>query len=97
MVAELERSSQAATAGGVTPTAAVGLAGMPLSWGHSSVSMFGVRYTPPLPDLSPAHSVEALVEDSYMSLLREGAFLPCFLKENLISKFPSFCRQPYDA
>jgi hypothetical protein len=41
---------------------------------HSSVSTFGVRYDPPLPDLSPAHGVEALVEGSKMSMLREGAF-----------------------
>jgi hypothetical protein len=46
----------------------------PSAWAHSSVSKFGVRYDPPLPDLSPAHSVEALVEGSEMSMLREGAF-----------------------
>ncbi|KAF9535452.1 hypothetical protein CPB83DRAFT_13074 [Crepidotus variabilis] len=44
----------------------------PSSWAHSSVSTFGVRYTPPLPDLSTIHSVEALVEGSPMSHLREG-------------------------
>ena len=46
----------------------------PSAWAHSSVSTFGVRYDPPLPDLSPSHSVEALVEGSEMSMLREGAF-----------------------
>ena len=46
----------------------------PSAWAHSSVSTFGVRYDPPLPDLSPAHGVEALVEGSEMSMLREGEF-----------------------
>jgi len=32
-----------------------------------------VRYTPPLPDLSTRHSVEALVEGSEMSTLHEGS------------------------
>jgi len=71
MAVELERWTQSMTAGGALP-GPVGLAGTPLSWGLSSVSTFGVRYTPPLPDLSPIHSVEALVEGSDMSLLREG-------------------------
>lgn len=57
---------------GAVPTSAVGHAGTPASWAHSSVSTFGVRYTPPLPDLSTVHSVEALVEGSDMSMLREG-------------------------
>lgn len=72
MVAEVERSSQSTSAGGAALTGPVGHAGTPLSWGHSSVSTFGVRYTPPLPDLSPIHSIEAFVEGSDMSLLREG-------------------------
>lgn len=40
---------------------------------HSSVSTFGVRYSPPMPNLTPLHSVEALVEGSPMSLLRDAA------------------------
>ena len=50
--------------GGSSPT--------PSEWAYSSVSTFGVRYVPPLPDLSTTHSVEALVEGSDMSLIREG-------------------------
>ncbi|KDQ63574.1 glycosyltransferase family 31 protein [Jaapia argillacea MUCL 33604] len=45
----------------------------PSSWAHSSVSTFGVRYTPPVPDLTSRQSVEALVEGSGMSSLREGS------------------------
>lgn len=45
----------------------------PAAWSESSVSNFGVRYVPPLPDLSMRHSVEALVEGSEMSTLREGS------------------------
>src|SRR4051812_15475118 len=45
----------------------------PTAWASSSVSTFGVRYSPPLPDLSIPHSVEALVEGSDMSVIREGA------------------------
>lgn len=45
----------------------------PSSWAYSSVSTFGVRYSPPLPDLSTPHSVEALVEGSDMSMIREGS------------------------
>lgn len=45
----------------------------PSAWSQSSVSTFGVRYTPPLPSLSTRHSVEALVEGSEMSLLQEGS------------------------
>ncbi|TEB35066.1 hypothetical protein FA13DRAFT_1788662 [Coprinellus micaceus] len=45
----------------------------PAAWSHSSVSTFGVRYTPPLPSLSTRHSVEALVEGSEMSILQEGS------------------------
>jgi hypothetical protein len=40
---------------------------------HSTVSTFGVRYNPPQPNLTPLHSVEALVEGSPMSLLRDAA------------------------
>lgn len=48
----------------------------PAEWAYSSVSTFGVRYAPPLPDLSTAHSVEALVEGSDLSLIREGMIIP---------------------
>lgn len=79
---EKEKMSQAPVLGsGGTPTAtvgSVGLGGTPAAWGLSSVSTFGARYTPPLPDLSTTHSVEALVEGSAMSLLREGACLFCY-------------------
>ncbi|KZT30563.1 glycosyltransferase family 31 protein [Neolentinus lepideus HHB14362 ss-1] len=45
----------------------------PAQWAHSSVSTFNVRYTPPVPDLTVLQSVEALVEGSDMSSLREGS------------------------
>lgn len=48
----------------------------PPEWAYSTVSTFGVRYTPPLPDLSTTYSVEALVEGSDMSLIREGNIIP---------------------
>ena len=74
MDAELERAAQQAPLGaGATPTSVLG-SGTPAAWGHSSVSTFHARYTPPLPDLSTKHSVEALVEGSDMSLLREGVY-----------------------
>ncbi|KAJ7169859.1 glycosyltransferase family 31 protein [Mycena filopes] len=44
----------------------------PSDWAYSSVSTFGVRYVPPIPDLTILQSVEALVEGSEMSTLREG-------------------------
>ena len=47
-----------------------GDASSPSSWAYSSVSTFGVRYTPPVPDLTTLQSVEALVEGSEMSKLR---------------------------
>jgi hypothetical protein len=100
MVAEVERSSQPTIAGSAPLTGPVGLAGMPLSWGQSSVSTFGVRYTPPLPDLSPIHSVEAFVEGSDMSLLREGTSFSFFFlfRWNMISQITIVvCRQPDDA
>ena len=46
--------------------------GTPLAWAHSSVSTFGARYSPPVKDMSLWYSVEALVEGSDMSVLREG-------------------------
>ena len=77
----LEKSRKAASraassvisAPSVTPVGSVN-GRTPSAWAHSSVSTFGLRYDPPLPDLSPAHGVEALVEGSEMSMLREGAF-----------------------
>lgn len=70
MLAELDRNAKAAAA---APPGSVIIGGAaPTTWGHSSVSTFGVRYTPPLPDLSPSQSIEALVEGSDMSMLREG-------------------------
>ncbi|KAG6814053.1 hypothetical protein H0H92_003100 [Tricholoma furcatifolium] len=50
-----------------------GLPSAPAAWSYSTVSTFGVRYVPPLPDLSIRHSVEALVEGSDMSMIREGS------------------------
>lgn len=47
----------------------------PSAWAYSSVSTFGVRYVPPLLDLSSQHSVEALVEGSDMSMIREGMII----------------------
>ncbi|KAG6842231.1 hypothetical protein C0991_000201 [Blastosporella zonata] len=46
---------------------------IPAAWSYSTVSTFGVRYVSPLPDLSIRHSVEALVEGSDMSMIREGS------------------------
>ncbi|TFK41185.1 hypothetical protein BDQ12DRAFT_697078 [Crucibulum laeve] len=54
-----------AVLGNVPPTSA--------ALAHSSVSTFGVRYAPPVPELTPKQSVEALIEGSEMSLLREGS------------------------
>ena len=45
----------------------------PEKWRHSTVSKFGVRYSPPVWDLNLDHSVEALVEGSDMSMVHEGA------------------------
>jgi len=53
------------TGGANTPT--------PPDWAYSTVSTFGVRYTPPIPNLTTLQSVEALVEGSEMSMLREGS------------------------
>lgn len=44
----------------------------PTTWAYSSVSTFGVRYNPPLADLTTRQSIEALVEGSDMSKLKEG-------------------------
>jgi len=45
----------------------------PSAWSHSSVTKFGSRYTPPVPDLTIPQSVESLVEGSDMSMIREGS------------------------
>lgn len=66
VLGEQPASWTASSVNGATPTA----------WAHSSVSTFGTRYTPPVPDLSTVESVEALVEGSDMSLLREGSLSP---------------------
>ena len=46
----------------------------PPSWSRSSVSTFGGRYQQPIQDMTLAESVEALVEGSGMSRLRQGSF-----------------------
>ena len=78
MLTDLTKSTKAASSGVSAPsvTAVESISGYstPSDWAHSSVSTFGTRYHPPLPDLSPAHGVEALVEGSEMSMLREGTF-----------------------
>ncbi|KAF7306905.1 Glycosyltransferase family 31 protein [Mycena indigotica] len=45
----------------------------PSDWAFSTVSTFGVRYVLPVPDLTIPQSIEALVEGSEMSTLREGS------------------------
>ena len=45
----------------------------PAEWSRSTVSTFGTRYLLPLPNLTTAQSIEALVEGSDMSGLYEGA------------------------
>ena len=61
--------------------------GTPLAWAHSSVSRFGVRYSPPIQDMSLWHSVEALVEGSDMSMLREGRLrFKCILR-SILTRF----------
>jgi hypothetical protein len=42
---------------------------------YSTITTFGIRYTPPLPNLTPPQSVEALVEGSPMSRLRDNIVL----------------------
>lgn len=46
--------------------------GLPAAWAFSTVSNFGSKYNPPVTELTTAHSIEALVEGSDMSRLREG-------------------------
>jgi len=45
----------------------------PSAWAHSSVTTFGVRYAPPMPDMTISQSVESLVEGSDMSMIHEGS------------------------
>lgn len=61
-----------------TPFGPYGVA--PTAWSRSTVSTFGVRYSAPMADLSIGQSVEALVEGSDMSRLREGVLV---LKSNI--------------
>jgi len=42
---------------------------------YSTIATFGIRYTPPLPNLTPPQSIEALVEGSPMSRLRDNIAL----------------------
>lgn len=59
--------------GDSSPTAATPIGdSSPSSWAYSSVSTFKVRYNPPLPDLNTLQGVEALVEGSAMSKLRDS-------------------------
>jgi hypothetical protein len=51
--------------------------GAPPEWARSSVSTFGIRYSPPLPNLTIPESIEALVEGSEMSGLSEG--MSCYV------------------
>lgn len=46
--------------------------GSPVAWAYSSVSTFGARYSPPISDLKVKEGVEALVEGSEMSYVKEG-------------------------
>jgi hypothetical protein len=85
MLTYLEKSTKSASSGVSPSVNAVGSDVSGHTPSHSSVSTFGVRYYPPLPDLSSAHGVEALVEGSKMSMLREGAFIS--LKKLFIFNF----------
>jgi len=60
---ESSESLQIESASGPTPS----------SWAHSSVSTFHVRYSSPVDDLDTRQSIEALVEGSDMSLLRDSS------------------------
>ncbi|KAJ8522594.1 hypothetical protein ONZ45_g859 [Pleurotus djamor] len=62
-----------APVGGGSGGEGVGYTATPSEWAHSSVSTFGARYAPPIPELTIPQSVEALVEGSDMSMLREGS------------------------
>ena len=85
MVAEIEEAKEVVGdgSGSTTPSSSsYSVSGTRSSWAHSSVSTFGVKYNPPLPDLSMKHSVEALVEGSDMSQLREGNVNPLIISHN---------------
>ena len=49
----------------------------PTSWSRSTVSSFGVPYAAPMADLTIGQSIEALVEGSELSRLREGDNVHC--------------------
>ncbi|KAJ8595903.1 hypothetical protein M405DRAFT_727139 [Rhizopogon salebrosus TDB-379] len=69
----LEKVSSNSSTGTIPPSIpAAGTPPTPSSWAHSSVSTFGTRYQQPLLEMDFAHTVEALVEGSDMSKLREG-------------------------
>ncbi|KAI0076076.1 hypothetical protein K474DRAFT_1307155 [Panus rudis PR-1116 ss-1] len=74
----LAREDTIATAQGttttITPFGPYGRA--PATWARSTVSTFGMRYSLPMLDLTTAQSIEALVEGSEMSRLREGTSSP---------------------
>ncbi|TDL25441.1 hypothetical protein BD410DRAFT_766067 [Rickenella mellea] len=55
------------------PMHPAGFPATPAAWARSSVSTFGVRYSPPVADLTTQQSIEALVEGSDMSVLREDS------------------------
>lgn len=59
------------------PTSTIGGANIPTppDWAYSTVSKFRANYAPPIPNLTTLQSVEALVEGSEMSMLREGTSL----------------------
>ena len=58
-----------------TASGTLSRSGFPAAWAFSTVSKFGSKSNLPLTELSTTHSVEALVEGSDMSRLREGMFL----------------------
>lgn len=68
-----------------TPFGPYGVA--PSAWSRSTVSTFGVRYSAPMADLTIGQSVEALVEGSDMSRLREGRLIPMIVSIFQYSEF----------
>jgi len=75
VLADLARVGQQTLSaeGSVIPSPFGPNAQWPATWAQSTVSRFGARYAAPVADLGLAHSVEALVEGSAMSQLREGS------------------------
>jgi hypothetical protein len=61
---------------------ALSRSGLPAGWAFSTVSKFGSRSNQPPTELSTTHSVEALVEGSDMSRLREGML--CLYDETIV-------------